>query len=68
MTLLKLRTGEDLLAVRFAVSPLWETQAAVQALADERGRLYHEPWLRLVRARASRLEVAPLLAVLPRRG
>jgi DNA-binding transcriptional ArsR family regulator len=68
MTLLKLRTREDLLAVRFAVSPLWETQAAVQALADERGRLYHERWLRLVRARASRLEVAPLLAVLPRHG
>src|SRR5713101_2798190 len=68
MTLLALRTREDLLAVRFAVSPVWEAQAAVQAFADERGRSYHEPWLLLVRARAARLDLAPLLAVLPRRG
>jgi DNA-binding transcriptional ArsR family regulator len=68
MTLFALRTREDLLAVRFAVSPLWETQAAVQALADERGRSYHSPWLHLVRACAARLDLAPLLAVLPRRG
>jgi DNA-binding transcriptional ArsR family regulator len=68
MTLFALRTREDLLAVRFAVSPLWETQAAVQALADERGRSYHEPWLQAVRARAARLDLEPLLAVLPHRG
>lgn len=68
MTLFTLRTREDLLAVRFAVSPVWETQAAVQALADERGRCYHGPWLRLVQARVARLELAPLSAVLPRRG
>src|SRR5216684_3825557 len=68
MTLFALRTREDLLAVRFAVSPVWEAQAAVQAFADERGRSYHEPWLLLVRARAARLDLAPLLAVLPRRG
>ncbi len=30
MTLFALRTRDDLLAVRFAISPLWETQAAVQ--------------------------------------
>jgi DNA-binding transcriptional ArsR family regulator len=68
MTLFALRTRDDLLAVRFAVSPVWETQAAVQASADERGRSYHEPWLLLVRERATRLDLAPLLAVLPRRG
>src|SRR5690348_18406613 len=68
MTLFELRTPEDLLAVRFAVSPVWETQAAVQAFADERGRSYHEPWLGQVRARAARLDLVPLLAVLPRRG
>jgi DNA-binding transcriptional ArsR family regulator len=50
------------------VSPLWETQAAVQAFADERGRSYHLPWLQLVQARAARLDLALLLAVLPRRG
>jgi DNA-binding transcriptional ArsR family regulator len=68
MTLFTLRGREDLLAVRFAVSPVWETQAAVQALADERGRCYHEPWLRLVQARAARMDLSPLPAVLPRRG
>src|SRR5713226_8379437 len=68
MTLFALQTRDDLLAVRFAVSPAWETQAAVQAFADERGRSYHQPWLQLVQARAARLDLAPLLAVLPRRG
>jgi DNA-binding transcriptional ArsR family regulator len=68
MTLFALQTREDLLAVRFAVSPVWETQAAVQAFADERGRSYHEPWLLLVRPIAARLDLAPLLAVLPRCG
>jgi hypothetical protein len=38
MTLFAVRGPGSLLAVRFAVSPVWETQAAVQALADERGR------------------------------
>jgi DNA-binding transcriptional ArsR family regulator len=68
MTLFAMRDRESMLAVRFAVSPLWETQAAVQALADERGRAYHGPWLRRVRAGAARLDLAPLLAVLPRFG
>jgi hypothetical protein len=68
MTLFELRAPEDLLAVRFAVSPVWETQAAVQAFVDERGRSYHEPWLGQVRMRAARLDLVPLLAVLPRRG
>jgi hypothetical protein len=68
MTLFALRAREDLLAVRFAVSPMWETRAAVQALADERGRSYHEPWLQTVRARAAWLDREPLLAVLPHRG
>jgi hypothetical protein len=68
MTLFVLRARDDLLAVRFAVSPVWETQAAVQAFADERGRSYHEPWLLVARARAARLDLAPVLDVLPRRG
>ena len=68
MTLFALRTREDLLAVRFAISPAWETQAAVQVLADERGRIYHQPWLLAVRAQAAGLDLAHLLAVLPRRG
>ena len=35
MTLFALRTRDDLLAVRFAISPVWETQAAVQAVRVE---------------------------------
>jgi DNA-binding transcriptional ArsR family regulator len=61
MTLFALRTADDLLTVRFAVSPVWETQAAVQALADERGHSYHESWLLRVQGRAARLDLAPLL-------
>jgi Family of unknown function (DUF5937) len=68
MTLFALRTRDDVLAVRFACSPLWETQAAVQTFADERARSYHEPWRRLVHERAARLDLTPLLAVLPKRG
>jgi DNA-binding transcriptional ArsR family regulator len=68
MTLFALRARDDLLAVRFAVSPAWETQAAVQALADGRAHAYHQPWLQLARARAARLDLTPLLAALPPRG
>jgi DNA-binding transcriptional ArsR family regulator len=68
MTLFAMRDRDSVLAIRFAVSPLWETQAAVQAFADERGRAYHAPWMRTVRTSAARLEWAALLAVLPRYG
>lgn len=65
MTVFALRTRDDLLALRFACSPIWETQAAVQAFADERACSYHGPWKRLVGERAARLDLTPLLAVLP---
>src|SRR5205809_824107 len=68
MTLFALRGPDGLLSVRFAYSPVWETQAAVQAFADERARAYHEPWPRIVTARAAWLDLAPLVAVLPPRG
>jgi DNA-binding transcriptional ArsR family regulator len=68
MTLFALRRRDDLLAVRFACSPCWETQAAVRSLTDARARAYHEPWHSLVRDRVVRLDLAPLLAVQPRRG
>jgi DNA-binding transcriptional ArsR family regulator len=68
MTLFDLQERDSVLATRFAVSPLWETQAAVQAFADERGRVYHAPWIRNVRSSAAGLDWAPLLAVLPRFG
>jgi DNA-binding transcriptional ArsR family regulator len=68
MTLFALRTRDDLLAVRFACSPIWETNAAVRTLADERSRAYHEPWHRVIRERVASLDLMPLLAVQPLRG
>src|SRR5215211_4077935 len=68
MTLFALRARDDLLAVRFAWSPIWETQAAVQTFADGRASSYHEPWHQLVRPQVGRLDLEPLLAVLPSRG
>jgi DNA-binding transcriptional ArsR family regulator len=68
MTLFALDAPDDLLAVRFACSSVWEAQAAVRTLADERARRYHEPWQRLVRPRVERLDLSPLLAVQPRCG
>src|SRR5690348_16067459 len=68
MTLFALQDRDSLMAVRFAISPVWETQAALQTLTDERGSTYHQPWLSLVQATAARLDLPPLLAALPRRG
>jgi DNA-binding transcriptional ArsR family regulator len=68
VALFALRTREDLLSVRFACSPLWETSAAVRTFVDDRARGYHEPWQRLVRERAARADLLPLLAVQPLHG
>src|SRR5262245_11825174 len=68
MTLFALGAPDDLLAVRFACSSVWEALAAVRTFVDERARSYHEPWHRLVRPRVARLDLSPLLAVQPLRG
>ncbi|WP_245778080.1 DUF5937 family protein [Lentzea xinjiangensis] len=65
----ELRVGtEDLLRCRFALSPLWETVAAVRTLADPRRQAYHLPWLRKVHGRLSDADLAPLIALLPSSG
>jgi DNA-binding transcriptional ArsR family regulator len=68
VTVFAIRAREDLLAVRFACSPIWETNAAVRTLVHERRRDHHEPWHRLVAGRAAGLDLAPLIAVQPARG
>src|SRR3954454_12355172 len=68
VTVFAIRAGEDLLAVRFACSPIWETNAAVRTFVDDRMRTYHEPWHGLVHERAAGLDLSPLLAVQPLRG
>jgi DNA-binding transcriptional ArsR family regulator len=68
VTLFVIRQTDELLAVRFACSPVWETLAAVRTLIDRRARAYHRPWHELVRARIAQLDLEPLLAVEPLRG
>jgi DNA-binding transcriptional ArsR family regulator len=59
---------DDLLGVRFARSPAWETHLAVRTFVDERARIFHEPWHRAVRTAAARLDLDPLLATHPATG
>jgi DNA-binding transcriptional ArsR family regulator len=68
MTVFTLETRDDLLGVRFAFSPLWETQAAVQALGAESGHGYHAPWRRMITDRPVRVDLRLLHAILPRGG
>jgi DNA-binding transcriptional ArsR family regulator len=59
---------DDAARVRLAISPLWETMAALRVLLEPPRRAYHLPWLDSVRADLDRLELWPLLALSPRRG
>ncbi len=64
-----LRFGpQDLLRCRFALSPLWETMAAIRTLAEPQRQVHHLPWLRRVQPELARLDLAPLLALQPRAG
>lgn len=68
VTLIALGRRDDLLAVRFAWSPAWETLGALRTLVDERSRTHHGLWLRAVEERTKRLDLDPLLALQPLRG
>jgi DNA-binding transcriptional ArsR family regulator len=68
VTLLAMRGAEDILGVRFAWSPLWETMHAVRTFYDPRARPYHQGWHQLVADRAARIDLEPLAAVQPLRG
>jgi len=59
---------DDPARVRFAVSPLWETMAALRVLLEPRRRRYHLPWLELVRPDLDRLDLWPLLVLSPHPG
>lgn len=59
---------DDLLAVRFATSPVWETVLAVRSYEHERDSPLQRPWRRAVAGAASRLDLAPLAALHPRTG
>ncbi|MCR8577587.1 ArsR/SmtB family transcription factor [Streptomyces sp. Isolate_219] len=57
--------ADDLLRIRFAVSPLCETHEAVRTLrhADRHG--YHTPWLRRMRETLAGLDLTPLWLFMP---
>ncbi|MFF0437084.1 DUF5937 family protein [Streptomyces sp. NPDC004327] len=64
-----LHFGEaDPLRIRFAISPLWETQCAVRVLARPRKQGYHLPWLRRITEAARAVDLAPLHLLMPQRG
>lgn len=64
MAVYRVGARDQLLRVRFAVSPLWETLAAVRALVDDDHRRYQEPWLDAVGPDAvERLRLEPLVAL-----
>ncbi|WP_431980497.1 DUF5937 family protein [Streptomyces qinglanensis] len=58
----------DPLHCRFALSPVWETQAAVRLLVHARDATPHRHWIRRALPLARSLALEPLRAVLPRRG
>ena len=58
----------DLLRTRFAISPLFEATASVQALRDPSSASIHVPWVREVRERTRGLELDLLHALVPGQG
>jgi DNA-binding transcriptional ArsR family regulator len=59
---------DDPARVRFVVSPLWETMAALRVLLEPHRRRYHLPWLDSVRPDVDRLDLWPLLVLSPLSG
>lgn len=59
---------DDPARIRFAVSPLWETLAALRVLLEPQRHRYHLPWLEAVRDDLAQLELWPLLVLSPRAG
>jgi len=59
---------DDAARLRFAISPLWETLAALRVALEPERRPYHLPWLDAVTADLDRLDPWPLYLLSPRRG
>jgi len=60
--------ADDPARVRFAVSPLFETAAALRVLLERRRHKYHLPWLESVRPDLDRIDPWPLLVLSPHSG
>lgn len=60
---------EDLVQLRFAISPMWEVVASLRRLRDPAGAGVHLPWLADLRdGRLSGIDLAPALALTPPTG
>ena len=68
MSLVLVFGRDDPARVRFAISPLWETMAALRVLLEPQRRGYHLPWLDSVRPDLERLDLWPLLVLSPHSG
>ncbi|MFJ8670603.1 DUF5937 family protein [Streptomyces sp. NPDC093589] len=63
---LDLRFGaDDLLRIRFAISPLCETHEALRTLRRAHRHAYHLPWLRRMRETVAGLDLSPLWLFMP---
>ncbi|MGY0236049.1 ArsR/SmtB family transcription factor [Longispora urticae] len=51
--------ARDVAAIRFCVSPIWETVTSLWALADPGRYAHHLPWIGLARSAVARRDVAP---------
>ena len=61
-------TSTDLVRVRFAISPMWETKEAARLLTTGKLGSPHGEWLRAARLRAMSLDLSGLAALTPRHG
>jgi DNA-binding transcriptional ArsR family regulator len=59
---------DDLARTRFAISPMWETAAAIRALRNPSLLALHLPWIKQVRPQIKDLDLSLAFALLPRRG
>jgi Bacterial regulatory protein, arsR family/Family of unknown function (DUF5937) len=61
-------TVEDLARTRFAISPMWETQAAIRALRHPGVVSLHLPWVKQIRGEIKGLDLTLALPLLPLHG
>jgi len=61
-------SSEDLARTRFAISPMWETAAAIRALRNPSVASLHLPWVKRIRPHLKGMDLSLPLALLPRKG
>ena len=59
---------DDVARVRFAISPMWETAAAIRALRDPSLIALHLPWMKQIQGELDDLDLSLAYALLPRHG